>query len=194
MDKDTNQVSESQATETEKEQANLSRRRLLRASAIGAAAVPMMVTIRSASAHATGITKVNDFLSNPPEADVYGSISCISHVQMPTSNDDAVLKICQSNPDIKYKSRSQCEKELSNPQFSLTGSGGSTTTPTCEQLYEYYPQYTNYFNQPVFDFSNEKQCTYLEYTCSTGCLNSIVQQSSIYSGGRTSWPDDGFTI
>ena len=187
MDKDNSQASESQVADKARE--GLSRRRLLKAGAAGAAVVPVMVTIKSASAQATGLAATPAHLSggsnwswnwnwdghDSTKTKVYGSVACIQHLEMPPSKEHAIRNICDRH-SIKY--------------YDHDSSGGihhsgyfRSDTPDCTDFRNYFR--TTDFGPycTFFDPSREQHCTYMEIMLSTACLNSIRTQVG-WAGGK----------
>jgi hypothetical protein len=104
---DTEKFQNSDSAETAQRREGTSRRKLLLA---GAAALPVMVTIKSTSAHAAGLTAIpvgrgkgkgggggggHDGGGYPDQTGVLGSIACIQHLQMPEYCDQAVDDVCR---------------------------------------------------------------------------------------------------
>ena len=193
MDKDSNQASESQATEKARE--GLSRRRLLKAGAAGAAVVPVMVTIKSTSAQATGLVATPAHLSgggwdwnwdghdhDGTKTKVYGSVACIQRLEMPPTKDHAIRNICDRH-NIEYYS-SDSDGGIHHSGFYRSD------TPTCTDFRNYF--YTTDFGPycTYFDPSNEHHCTYMEIMLSTACLNSIKGKAH-WSGGTKTWSGCG---
>ena len=191
MDKDTNQTSESQVTDKARE--GLSRRRILKAGAAGAAVVPVMVTIKSTSAQATGLSATKAWWDGHKDWDgwdgwhdgdktktkVYGSIACMPRLEMPSSKDQAIRNICDRH-NIQY--------------YGSDHDGGvypghvyNSGAPNCTDFRNYF--YSTDFGPycTYFDPSKEHHCTYMEIMLSTACLNSIKTKVN-WCGGKTWTP------
>lgn len=153
-----------------------SRRRLLKA---GIVAVPVMITIKSASAQATGITPATwPHLPPPPDqGQVYGSISCIQRIEMPNHKNDALHRICD-HKGISYKSSNS-----GNPWQSKNWNQPKNG-PDCGDLRSYFKDNDFGTHHTFFDPSKEHHCTYMEMMVSHTCISSIVSSGQHYHGGK----------
>lgn len=200
MDKDTPKVSES--PESAKSREGTSRRRLLLA---GAAAVPVMVTIKSTGASAAGMkaiqvhgTKSGGWDYNPPN-DMLASISCIQNVEMPWDCDGAAKKVCDKEQldydgwcRRKRTGYSSVEQDGSvmpasyQPVYGTTYNRYQENDDKCDQIYTYFYDdgRTNFWPGCKFDVSKERHCTYVQICLSTACWNSISTAVNL-KGGTT---------
>jgi hypothetical protein len=141
---DTEKFPKSDSPESTKSREGTSRRKLLIA---GAAALPVMVTIKSTSVNAAGLTAIpvggrggnhdGDHDGGggggyPDQTGVLGSIACIQNFEMPWSCDDATKHVCEKKNldydgwcDREHRRHSSLQDGSVMPaNFQLTGGGG----------------------------------------------------------------------
>jgi len=143
---DTEKFQNSDSSETAKRQEGTSRRKLLLA---GAAALPVMVTIKSTSAHAAGLTAIpvggkgkggggwpgggggghdggghDGGGGYPDQSGVLGSIACIQHLKMPEYCDQAVDDVCHKK-GLDYSDWCRRQNSTYYPKWSYHSSNSS---------------------------------------------------------------------
>jgi hypothetical protein len=168
---------------------NESRRRVLKAGLkAGAVAAPAMITIKSTTAFANSYDH-DDYDygyggkggkgsgDKGDKGSVYGSISCIQHVDMPDDKEDALRRIC-GHYGIKYtkgSSKGGYYNSSYDSDYDSYGRGGYQDDPDCDSFRDYFETVDFRPYCTYLDPSNEHHCTYMNLMLSTACLNSIQQ-------------------
>jgi|GEM_PF-4195075 len=194
-------------------QEGTSRRKLLLA---GAAAVPVMVTIKGTTANAAGLNPIPtnwwgggdyDGPKYPQPNDMLGSIACIQNLEMPWSCDSAAKDVCHKDGldydgwcSRKSKGYYYGSMEQKGGVMPATYNSGSDygynwgndrdreNDEKCRQIYDYFYDSgrTNFWPGCKFDVSKERHCTYVQICLSTACWDSISTAIDI-KGGKKSY-------
>jgi hypothetical protein len=196
---DTEKFPKNESPEGSESREGVSRRKLLMT---GAAALPVMVTIKSTSAHSAGLTAIpvggghhsgggdHDGGGYPDPSGVLGSIACIQNFEMPWSCDDATKHVCEKKNldydgwcDREHRRHSSLQDGSVMPaNFQLTGGGGSyggydshrDNDEKCRQVNDYFKDGGHdFWPGCTFNVSKERHCTYVQICLSTACWNSI---------------------